>query len=210
MDPLSLGIKGVSSLLSLIPSIIQNRQAKKMMKEATNLEQTYQRPEYQMAPSIDQMVKYSRGLTNMGDIPGGNLYRNQIQEGTAAGISAMKQMGRGAEAYGGISQLVRGEQDQMRGLSQQLAQMVSQNQGRYLNSLGYKAEEEKAKWQWDEASPYLMAMEKASQLRKSGIEGRMGAFGDMSGVGANFISSLQDVDWKSILGKSQALTETAA
>ena len=109
-------------------------------------------------------------------------------------------MGRGSEAFGAVSKLVQGEQDQMRGLSQNLAQLVQQSQGRYMNAMGLQADEEKAQWQWDEASPYMMAMNKASQLRTSGIEGRMSAFSDMAGVGANMVSSLEDIDWKSILG----------
>lgn len=195
-----LAAAGGSALLGIIPSIIQAIQSKKMMKQADELESQYTRPGYEMAPSVTGMVDYAKGLTHRGDMPGGQMFRNQLGEATAAGITAMKEMGTGAEAYGGISQLVRGEQEGLRGQQMDLANLIQQSQGQYLDTLGVQAGEERAKWEWEEADPYIMAAGKAAELRKSGTEGRMDAFSDMAGVGAGFLGGMDDVDWKSIFG----------
>jgi len=196
--------EGVSSLIGLIPSIIQARQSKKLMEQADELESQYQRPEYEISPSMTGMVDYARGLTKAGDVPGGQMMRNQLGEATAAGITAMKEMGRGSEAFGGISQLVRGEHESLRDQNIDIQRLTQEAQGDYLQSLGMQAGEERNKWQWEEADPYMMAAHKASQLRTSGLEGRMGAFSDMSGVGANFIGGLSDMDWQGLVGRNSS------
>ena len=138
-------------------------------------------------------------------MPGGQMMRNQMGEATAAGITAMKEMGRGTEAYGGISELVRGEQEGLREQQIDLAQLNQLGESQYLQSLGIQAGEERSKWEWEEADPYMMAAYKAAELRKSGLEGRMGAFSDMAGVGAGFLGGMDEMDWKSIFGgKSSA------
>jgi hypothetical protein len=195
-----LAAAGGAALLGAIPSIIQVIQSKKMMNQADELESQYQRPDYQIAPSVTGMVDYAKGMTRMGDMPGGQMLRNQMGEATAAGITAMKEMGTGAEAYGGISQLVRGQQEGLRGQQMDLASLVQQNQGQYLDTLGVQAGEERAKWEWEEADPYIMAAGKAAELRKSGIEGRMDAFSDMAGVGSGFLGGMDEIDWGSIFG----------
>lgn len=199
-----LAAAGVSSLVGLIPSIIQAIQSKKMMKQADQLESQYKRPEYEIAPSVTGMVDYSRGMTKMGDLPGGQMIRNQMGEATAAGITAMKELGTGAEAFGGISQLIRGEQEGLRDQQIDIATMNQQNQSQYLSTLGVQAGEERSKWEWEEADPYIMAATKAAQLRQSGTEGRMDAFSDMAGVGAGFMGGLDEIDWKSIFSKSNS------
>ncbi len=193
-----LAVAGISALISAIPKIVQSIKARKMKKEADTLESQYQRPDYEIAPSVEKMVGFAEQQTHAGDLPGGQMYRNQLGEATAAGITAMKEMGRGSEAYGGISNLVQGEQEQLRGLQQDYTGMIQQNEDRYLDTLGIKAGEERPRWEWEEADPYMMAASKAAQLRKSGTEGRMDAFSDMAGVGAEFIGGLDDVDWGGI------------
>ena len=198
--PIPLAAAGGAALLGMIPSIIQSIQSKKMMKQADQLEQQFVRPDYEIAPSVTGMVDYSRGLTHRGDMPGGQMMRNQMGEATSAGITAMKELGTGAEAYGGISQLVRGEQEGLREQQIDLAELNQRGEAQYLQSLGIQAGEEKAKWEWEEADPYIMAAQKAAMLRKSGIEGRMDAFSDMAGVGSGFLGGMDDVDWQSIFG----------
>ena len=195
-----LAAAGGSALLGLIPSIIQAIQSKKMMKQADELESQFKRPGYEIAPSVTGMVDYAKGLTQRGDMPGGQMMRSQMGEATAAGITAMKELGTGAEAYGGISQLVRGEQEGLREQQIDLAELNQMGEGQYLQALGVQAGEERTKWEWEEADPYIMAAGKAAELRKSGIEGRMGAFSDMAGVGAGFLGGMDEVDWGSIFG----------
>lgn len=207
--PIPLAAAGGSALLGLIPSIIQAIQSKKMMKQADKLESQYQRPDYEIAPSVSGMVDYSRGLTRRGDMPGGQMLRNQMGEATAAGITAMKELGTGAEAYGGISKLVRGEQEGLREQGIDLAELNQLGESQYLQSLGIQAGEERTKWEWEEADPYMMAAGKAAELRKSGLEGRMGAFSDMAGVGAGFLGGLGDVDWENIFGGKTAAGEVS-
>ncbi|MCK4825155.1 hypothetical protein KA005_55920, partial [bacterium] len=155
--PIPLAAAGGAGLLSIIPSIIQAIQSKRMMKQADELESQYQRPDYQISPSVTGMVDYAKGLTRRGDMPGGQMMRNQMGEATAAGITAMKEMGTGAEAYGGISKLVRGEHEALREQGIDLAELNRMGESQYLQSLGVQAGEERAKWEWEEADPYIMA-----------------------------------------------------
>ena len=198
--PIPLAAAGGAGLLSIIPSIIQAIQSKRMMKQADELESQYQRPDYQISPSVTGMVDYAKGLTRRGDMPGGQMMRNQMGEATAAGITAMKEMGTGAEAYGGISKLVRGEHEALREQGIDLAELNRMGESQYLQSLGVQAGEERAKWEWEEADPYIMAAGKATELRTTGIEGRMDAFSDMAGVGAGFLGGMDEIDWGSIFG----------
>ena len=195
-----LAAAGGSALLGLVPSIIQAIQSKKLMKQADELESQYRRPGYEIPSSVTGMVDYAKGLTQRGDMPGGQMYRNQLGEATAAGITAMKEMGVGSEAYGGISQLLRGQQEGLREQQLDLSRLNQMGESQYLQSLGVQAGEERAKWEWEEADPYIMAAGKAAELRKSGLEGRMDAFSDMAGVGSSFLGGLDEVDWQSIFG----------
>lgn len=191
---------GIGALLGLIPGIIQARQSKKLLGQADELEGQYQRPDYEIPSSVTGMVDYAKGLTNRGDMPGGQMYRNQLGEASAAGITAMKELGTGTEAYGGISQIIRGEQEGLRDQQIDLAELNQMGESQYLQSLGVQAGEERSKWEWEEADPYIMAAEKSAMLRKSGIEGRMDAFSDMAGVGAGFLGGMDEVDWSDIFG----------
>lgn len=145
------------------------------------------------------MTGYAKGLTQRGDMPGGQLMRDQIGEATASGITAMKGMGTGAEAYGGISQLVQGQLGALRNQSLDLATLNQQGVGNYLDALGMQAGEEAKAWQWNEADPYIMAANKAAMLEKGGIEGTMAGISDIAGVGAGFLGGLEDMDWQGIL-----------
>ena len=170
---LGLATGGISNVLSqvlnIIPSIFQGITGASQLRQAKRIEAQNPRPEAEIAPSINRLVDYSYGKTLDQDIPGGELYRNEIKGATAAGMRAASELGSGSEAYGMLGQLVGREQNQFSELAKLTAQQVAGYQGDYMNTLGQKADEENRVWNWDKADPYLMAADTARGLRDSGM-----------------------------------------
>lgn len=158
----------LSLLLGAVPSIIQGITGSSQMDKANQLESQYKRPTAVVAPSVNKMVDYSYGQTMANDIPGGDIYRNEIKGATAAGMRQASELGSGAEAYGMLGQLVGNENKGMSDLAKTTAQQVAGFKGQYLNALGQKGQEENRIWNWNEAQPYLQAQQTAQQLRGSG------------------------------------------
>jgi hypothetical protein len=189
------GSEIVSQVLNLIPSIFQGITGARQLSEAKKIEAQNPRPEATIAPSIDKMTNYAYGQTLNQDIPGGEMYRNEIKGATAAGMNAASQLGSGSEAYGMLGQLVGREQNQFGELAKLTAQQVQGNKGEYMNALNTKAGEENRVWDWNKAQPYLQAAQIASQLRDSGMKnlysGTANAFGSTAeAVSPDFNSSL--------------------
>jgi len=189
------GSEIVSQVLNLIPSIFQGITGARQLNQAKQIEAQNPRPEATIAPSIDKMVNYSYGQTLNQDVPGGEMYRNDIKGATSAGMNAASQLGSGSEAYGMLGQLVGREQNQFGDLAKLTAQQVQGNKGEYMNALGTKAQEENRVWDWNKAQPYLQAAQIASQLRDSGTKnlysGTANAFGSAAeATSPDFNSSL--------------------
>ena len=176
-------------IMNIIPSIFQMHAGNVQMGQANALEDQYKRPTYTEPKSISDLVNYSRGLSMANDIPGGDLYRNQIQGATAAGMTAAKELGSGAEAYGALGKLVSGENSSFRSLAEKTASYVSGNQSKYMGALGQEAGYQDKAWQWNEADPYLMAAKKAAQLRDSGLKNQYAGLGNLAGTGAEYMSN---------------------
>jgi hypothetical protein len=178
----------VSQVLNLIPSIFQGITGMSQLSKAKKIEAQNPRPEAEIAPSVDKLVNYAYGQTLNQDIPGGEMYRNEIKGATAAGMNAASQLGSGAEAYGALGQMVGREQDQFGQLAKLTAQQVQQSKGEYMNTLGTKAQEENRVWDWNQAQPYLQAAQMAAQLRDSGMKNLYSGGANAMGAGAEWAS----------------------
>jgi hypothetical protein len=190
MDPITLSL-----LLNAIPSIIQGGIGASQLRKASKIEAQNQRPEAQVSPAISDLVKYSYGRTFANDVPGGELYRNEIKGATSAGLRAASELGSGAEAYGMLGQLVGREQNAFSDLAKTTAQQVAGYQKDYMNTLPMLGEEQNRVWNWNEAQPYLQAARTAQQLRDSGTKnlysGASNLFGSTAEtVNPEFSSSL--------------------
>lgn len=190
----------ISQVLNLIPSIFQGITGASQLKKAQRIEDQNPRPEATIAPSIDKMVNYSYGQTLNQDVPGGEMYRNEIKGATAAGMNAASQLGSGSEAYGMLGNLVGKEQNSIGDLAKMTAQQVQGNKGEYLNALGTKAQEENRVWDWNKAQPYLQAAQIAAMLRDSGMKNINAGGKNVFGSGAEYASSMnQNQDFNSSL-----------
>jgi hypothetical protein len=163
----------VAQVLNLIPSIFQGITGFKQMKQA----------------SIDKLTNYAYGQTLNQDIPGGEMYRNEIKGATAAGIKAASELGSGSEAYGMLGELVGRQQGAFGDLAKMTAQQVQGSKGEYMNALGVKANEENRVWNWNEADPYQQAAQIAQALRDSGLKNKNSALKNVFGSGAEYLSS---------------------
>lgn len=185
----------IANVLNLIPSIFQGIAGAKQLKDAKQIEKENPRPDAVVAPSIDKLTGYAYGKTFDQDIPGGELYRNEIKGATAAGIKAASELGSGSEAYGMLGQLVDREQNSLAQLAGMTAERVAGKEDAYMNTLLSKADEENRVWEWNKAQPYLMAAQAAQSLRDSGLKninsGLKNVFGSAAeAVSPDFSSSL--------------------
>lgn len=174
----------VSGLLNMIPSIFKGIVGISDMNKANEIEKQNPRPNAEVAPAINKMVNYNQGLAQAQDIPGGEMYRNEIKGATASGMNAASQLGSGSEAYGMLGKLIGGQQNAMGGLAQQTSQYAQGNQQNYANSLGQLGQEQNRVWDWNKAQPYLQAAQMASQLRGSGMQNIFGGVSGAAGAGA--------------------------
>ena len=185
----------VAQVLNIVPSIFQGIIGGRQLKQAGELEKQYPMPVAEVAPSIDRLTGYTYGRTLRQDIPGGDIYRNQIRGATAAGLRAASELGSGAEAYGALGELVGREQKQMANLAATTAQQVAGYESDYMRALEQRAGEENRVWEWNKAQPYLQAAAIAQQLRESGwknlYSGGANVFGSTAeAVSKDFSSSL--------------------
>jgi hypothetical protein len=204
----------IAQVLNLIPSIFQGITGASQLKKAKDIEAQNKRPVAEIAPSVNKLVNYSYGQTLNQDIPGGEMYRNEIKGATAAGMNAASELGSGSEAYGMLGQLVGREQNQFGELAKLTAQQVQGAKGEYMNALGTKANEENRVWDYNKAQPYLQAAQMAQQLRDSGLKNINSGLKNVLGSGAEYVSSMnQDFNSSLAWGKgsgAQQGTDTEA
>lgn len=178
----------VSQVLSLIPSIFQGITGRRQLRQANQIEAENPRPEAVVAPSIDRLGNYAYGQTLSQDIPGGELYRNEIKGATSAGLRAASELGTGAEAYGMLGELVGREQNSFAELAKLTADRVAGKESAYANTLLSKADEENRVWEWNKAQPYLQAAQTAAMLRDSGLKNVNSGVKDVFGSTAEAVS----------------------
>lgn len=170
-------------LIGAATSAIQDIAGEVQMQKAKKLEAQNPRPTAETSEAIKRLMGYSYGRTLDQDIPGGELYRNEIKGATSAGIRAATQLGAGSEAYGMLGKLVQGEQSSIADLARLSAQQVSGARGDYMNVLSGPAyQEERRVDYWNKELPYLQAAEKAMQLRNSGAQNMMAGVKNIAGV----------------------------
>ena len=185
----------IAQVLNLVPSIFQGITGASQLRKENALERQNKRPEAEIAPSVNKLVNYSYGQTLNQDVPGGEMYRDEIKGATAAGMRQASELGSGAEAYGMLGQLVGREQNAFGDLAKLTAQQVQSSKGEYMNALGTKANEENRVWDYNKNQPYQQAAAMASQLRSSGTQnifaGVKNAFGSTAElISPDFNSSL--------------------
>ncbi len=128
-----------------------------MLAEAKALQEGYKRPEMMTPQAIQAMVKMAQGQMYQ-KMPGATQFENQIQGATAQGMSAIGEMGAGAESIGALAGLYGNQMNQMQNLAAQNASYQAQGQQSYMNALQGLGDWQQQQWQWNEADPYLQAM----------------------------------------------------
>jgi hypothetical protein len=177
----------IAGLIAAIPSIIQLVQGGQQKKEAQQIENQNPRPNMPIPESINKYANYAYGRTLNQDIPGGDIYRNEIKGATAAGMRAASELGGGAEAYGMMGNLVGREQNAYGNLAKLTAQQVAGYQGDYMDALRVKGGAESQQFGWNEAEPYMRAANIAMALRNSGIKNQFAGVSSLAGIGAEAV-----------------------
>ena len=178
----------LAGLLNMVPSIFKGIYGITEMNKANQLERQNPRPNAEVAPAITQMINYNKGLAQAQDIPGGEMYRNEIKGATASGMNAASQLGSGSEAYGMLGKMIGQQNNAMGNLAQQTSQYVMGNQRDYANSLQSLGQEQNRIWDWNKAQPYLQAAQMAAQLRGTGMQNIFGGVSGAAGAGAEWAS----------------------
>lgn len=148
----------------------QMSMGKDMQEEARALSARFKRPEMQTPQAIQMMMEMSKGRMNQ-NMPGMTQQQNQIDKATAGGVQAMKEMGTGAEAFGGAAQLHAQSLEEQGRLGTRNLQYQERGEEQYMGALEGLGEWEQQAWGWNKADPYLQAQEKASQLEMAGRQG---------------------------------------
>lgn len=195
MDPIT-----IASLIGAATSAIQGIAGGFQLNKARRLERENPRPVAETSDTIKRLLDYSYARTLDQDVPGGQLYRNEIKGATSAGLSAAKQLGSGSEAYGMLGQLVGREQGAMSELAKATAQQQYNAQGQYMDVLqGPAYQEERRVDYWNKEMPYLQAAQMAQQLRMSGSQNIMSGVKNIAGMGTAMLGSGES-DLSSALG----------
>jgi hypothetical protein len=178
----------LAAVISAIPAIYQIIQGASDKRKAKKIEEQNPRPTATIMDSINQLVNFNYGRMQAQDIPGGEMYRNEIKGATASGIRAASQLGKGSEAFGALGQMVSGEQRNFAEMGKLTAQQVYGAGGDYANSLLTKANAEQGAWDWNTGNKYLQAAQMASQLRGAGSVNMFSGASNLAGVGAEYAS----------------------
>jgi len=194
MDPVT-----IAALIGAATSAVQGIWGAFQEKKADKLEEQYPRPKATTSQSIKDLQGYAYARQLDQDIPGGEIYRNEIAGATASGLRAASQLGSGAEAYGLLDKLVLGQQKNYTQMAAQAAQQRYQAQGQYMDVLqGPVYQEERRVDYWNKEMPYLQAAQAAQALRESGGQNVMAAVKNIGGVA----TATQNTDiLSSLLGK---------
>jgi len=168
---------------------MQMGEGDRMLAEAKALQEGYKRPEMMTPQAIQAMVKMAQGQMYQ-KMPGATQFENQIQGATAQGMSAIGEMGAGAESIGAMAGLYGNQMNQMQNLAGQNAAYQAQGQQSYMNALQGLGDWQQQQWQWNEADPYLQAMTKAAQLEQVGYLNRFQGYKAKQGVAAEMWSGI--------------------
>lgn len=196
MDPVT-----IAALIGAATSAVQGIWGAFQEKKASDLEKQYPRPKATTAQSIKDLQGYAYARQLDQDIPGGEIYRNEIAGATASGLRAASRLGSGAEAYGMLDKLVLGQQKNYSQMAAQAAQQRYQAQGQYMDVLqGPVYQEERRVDYWNKEMPYLQAAQAAQALRESGGQNIMASVKNIGGVATSALSGSNDI-LSSLLGK---------
>jgi hypothetical protein len=149
----------------------QMKLGKGMLEEGQALSAAYERPEMMTPQAIQMMMEMSKG-GQFEEMPGMTTMQNQIAKATAGGVSAMKEMGTGAEAFGGVADLYASQMETEAGLGIEGARFKEGRREDYMADLEGLGQWEQQAWNWNEADPYLQAQQKAAQLEQAGRSGQ--------------------------------------
>lgn len=205
IDPitLSLIVAGGASLAKGGMDFFGRRSLmRKQAAAADGLERRFPRPnmpvfEYQIPDEVynNRDLALSQYYDML--LPGQSFIENRIQGATAAGTrSLMDAGGGGADILSAISRLYGAEQERMMNVGVAGAEMQVRDLDRLMGANNAITSAEMAaeqfrlnqlmnKWKFEEADPYLFAMQSAAQLRQASLGNQ---FNSLSALG----SSLQD------------------
>lgn len=178
---LGLGGQLVGSAIAGSIGRKQQREGSRMISEAQKLSEAHQRPEMETPEAITQMVNMARGQMYQ-RLPGADIYANQIGGATAAGLSAIKEMGAGSEGLGALAGLYGSQMGSLQNLAGQEANFRAQGQQNYMSALQGLGDWQQQGWQWNQAEPYMQAQQKAMMLDMYGRQNQMEGYKTRAGV----------------------------
>jgi hypothetical protein len=178
----------------------QMEMGRQMTSEAQKLSAAYKRPEMQTPQAIKMMMEMAKGRQYQ-EMPGMTQMQNRLEKSTAGGVKAMKEMGTGAEAFGGIADLYASQMEGEADLGIAGSEYRDSASRDYMGALEGLGEWEQQAWNWNEADPYLQAQQKASQLEMMGRQGewegmktKMGSWAEsFQGMGGALDDTFKDV-----------------
>ena len=169
----------------------QEKMGKSMISEAEELSAAYQRPTMETPESVQQSVAMAKARQYQ-NMPGSTVMQNQIDRATAEAMQTMKDVGVGAEAYGGIADIYGQKLGKESELFAQNLQYQDAAQQDYMTALEGLGDWEQMAWQWNEAEPYTQAQQKAALLEMMGRQAQWEGYKTKTGVWAEGFQNQSD------------------
>lgn len=169
----------------------QQKEGKSMIAEGQKLSASYLRPEMQTPEAIEAMGRMAQGQMFQ-NMPGNTQINNQIQQSTAAGLSAIGEQSAGAEGIGSIAQLYQNQmgQQQQQGIAN--AGFRQEGANNFMDTLQNLGQYQEKNWMWNKADPYMQAQRKAAEMETMGRQMQFQGYKGRAGVASETIKGIGD------------------
>jgi len=198
-DRFYLGI-GAGLLLAglasaIIPSLFKGGAGIMQRHRARQIEKENPFPEWlekTVPESVMKATEVSRGLSNRQDLPGADLYRQDIYKTIGMGADRSREAGPGA-VLEMLPKLMQGGMNSFSDMNKAFAEFDFAGKREYSKQLGVQgayegqAEDFKNQMYWDK---YMQAMGTASALRGAGLQNIETGVSDIGGAGANMFQNM--------------------
>lgn len=178
------GFDGLISSIAAIPEGVDKEiLAAKQRKEANSINPV--RPTRGVPAALTQATNIAQNAANQGELPGASTIRDQIAASTADAARNNNDTASGAESVYGNALLTAKKNNNLLTLGVEGADAQRKAQGALAGELGKVGNEQDENFNYNEAEPYMMAVQKQAQLNNDSEQNKFGGISDLSSAAAN-------------------------
>ena len=198
-DWIGPAIQGSTGIGEIVGGMIIQDETQEKIKE---LRKKY--PEMDIPTAITMATELARQDAMSSRMPGQDLYEQQIQQGTAQGISASREAATSAADLLGATTSLYGQQSQaMTNLQIEAARQQAMNRQRYGQQLNTLGQWQQQQYLMNEYYPWVSDMNRLEGIQQSSYDMIVGGINTLAQSGANMSGSGQSFNTD-----SSAMTNT--